>query len=273
MRPKLWLSPTAQRIAEDFDGDAEQGIRHLVRQALMRSKIKGPPYFPDLVAGSCGVTDIRSVDIRQHGLLVKNGDGLKIYVNRRYPIRSDQWNAICAHELGHALLLQYREDNPSRISLWTTEEEHLCDLAGRELLLPMRMFRSLITPDGGFSIESLTSLVGVFCTPPRMTALRLVETGLWKSLVMQWMPLAHAPEHLGLAWWHSRLEIPAPSLRRGVAPSALFGETNRIDRAWREKTPTLGLEQLTPGSAWWFMQSGPYEDSVGPCVISLVRLQ
>ena len=272
MLPKLWLSPTAQRIAEHFDGDPEQGIRHLVRQALTRAKVNGPPYFPDLVAGSCGVTDIRPMDIKQHGLLVKNGDGLKIYVNRRYPIRSDQWNAICAHELGHALLLQYRGGDHPRSSIWTKEEEHLCDLAGRELLLPMRIFRSLITLDDGFSIESLTRLVGIFRTPPRMTAIRLVETGLWKSLVMQWTPLARAPERLGLAWWHSRLQIPAPVLRRGVAPATLFGEANRIDRAWREKTPTLGLEQLTPEPAWWFVQSGPFEDAAR-CVISLVRLE
>ncbi|HET8680138.1 MAG TPA: hypothetical protein VFM39_08445, partial [bacterium] len=129
-----------------------------------------------------------------------------------------------------------------------------------------------ITPDDGYSIESLTRLVGIFRTPPRMTAIRLVETGVWKSLVMQWTPLARAREHLGLAWWHSRLQLPA-TLRRRVAPSALFGETNRIDLAWKEKTPTLGLEQLISGRVWWFVQSGPFEDSVGRCVISLVRLE
>lgn len=273
MLPKLWLSPTAQRIAEHFDGDPEQGIRHLVRQALTRSKVKGPPYFPDLIAGSCGVTDIRPMNIKQHGLLVKNGDGLMIYVNRRYPVRSEQWNAICAHELGHALLLQFRGHDHPRSSSWTKEEEHLCDLAGRELLLPMRMFMSFITREDGFSIESLTRLVGIFQTPPRMTAMRLAETGLWRSLVMQWTPLEHPPERLGLVWWHSRPPISAPWLRRGLAPAALFGETNRIDRAWMDKASTRGLEQLTTEPVWWFVQSCSFQESTIRCVISLVRLE
>ncbi len=286
---KLWLSPRAQRIAEAFHGDAEQAMRHHARRLLARANIPGPPYYPDMLARYCGVRDILHSDITQDGLLVRNGDGFSIHVNRRYPIRSGQWNAICAHEIGHALLLQTGDAHRSGAS--TEEEENLCDLAGRELLLPMRAFTSLVggpssitgpTSSGdGFSLESLRRLAEIFRTPPRMTAVRLVESGLWKGLVMQWKPVGKTPERLALDWWFPAAgraaagRAAARLLRRGVASSALFGKDNRVEQAWRENAPTFGLESVhaRPRALWWFVRSGRFEEYGARYVLSLVRFE
>jgi len=279
MGPTLWLSPAAQKIAEDFHGDAEQAIRHLARRLLARAKATGPPFFPDVLAGYCAIKDIVSRSIRQDGLLVRNGDGYSIQINRRYPIRSGQWNAICAHELGHAILLQSK-GAAHRDGGSTREEEYLCDLAARELLLPMHAFKGLVTDqqpsEDGFSIESLVRLAETFCAPPRMTAMRLVECGLWKGFAMQWKPVDRAPERLTLDWWFPSTGPSAPPhLRRGVQAAELFGESNRIDQAWREGARTFGLEAVRArqGSAWWFVRSGRFEECGARYVLSLVRLE
>jgi hypothetical protein len=275
MLQRLWLSPRAQRIAERFDGDAAKGVRTLARQLLADSRISGPPFFPDLLAQHCGISEIRPMDIRQDGLLVNDGTAWTIYVNQRYPVRSGQWNAICAHELGHALLLRHG-NGERRAVAWTREEEELCDLAARELLLPLRAIHPMLIdggPDEAFTIESLKWFVDTFRTPPRMTAARLVESGPWRGLAAQWTPRAGGLGGVRLAWWYGDPPPALAPLRRGLAPAELFGKTNRIDHAWNTDMPTLGLEALHGRKGWVFVRSGPFEENGARYVISLVRFE
>ncbi len=281
MPPHVWFGATAQALAEKF-GDPESGIAQLARGLLTRANVQRPPFYPDQLAPFCGIRQIRNQRIPGHGLLLRQPDGFAIYVNRRYAWHSSQWNAICAHELGHVLLSQVSSRALNPQNEWVDEDERLANRAARELLLPAKEFRRFAAArDGRTDALQLTPRSGkndphvllklvaeIFCAPLRMTAHRLVETGVWRDLVLVWA-LSRGEPLLSL-WWPEH--HPAASLlRRCVSASDLFGTNSEVHRALEREMVARRLEPVFPqrGVAW-LVQSAAFAEYGKRHVLSFV---
>lgn len=217
-------------------------------------------------------------------MLVREQEGFVIYVNRKYTVRSPQWNAVCAHEIGHVLLSQACEQAVDRSNNWVDEDEYLADLAARELLLPAPDFRRLVGTSnkertsldllsspgsaGKVSLVLLAGLAEVFRAPLQMTARRLVETGIWRDLILEWRKIRDDLELI--SWWpvdHQAASI----LRAHTTASSLFGSGSGLHQALYEHREVERLENVVPAkSLFWFIRSAPFAYRGATSVFSFV---
>ncbi|MHB8730852.1 MAG: ImmA/IrrE family metallo-endopeptidase [bacterium] len=278
----MWFSAAARVLAERY-GDPEVGIAQLARALLKSARLQGPPFYPDDLAKYCGVTHIRNRRIPGHGLLLQNADGLVVYVNRRYPWRSPQWNAICAHELGHVLLSQANPRALDGQNEWVDEDELLANRAARELLLPELEVRSVVAT-GQDDVDALPlapladhdaphfllqRVAEVFRTPLRMTAHRFAETGVWRDLILFWQ--VEDQEPVLKNWWPAH--HPASRLlRRHADARSLLGPDNEVQRAAQRETIGRGLDSNFPARGIaWLIQSLAFTEYGRKCVVSFIR--
>jgi|GEM_PF-5652729 len=278
----MWFSASAQALTEKF-GEPEQGITHLARRLLARANVQGPPFFPDEFAPFCSVRQIRNRRIPGHGLLVRRPDGFAIYINRKYAWHDPQWNAVCAHELGHVLLSQVSPRALDAQNEWVDEDEQLANRAARELLLPEQEFQRLAADgaersdalqlmprnDKDAPLVMLQQVADIFRAPLRMTAQRFVETGVWRDLILAWD--VEGDELLLKSWWPAH-HPGSCFLRRHARAIALFGPENAVQKAVHRDTIVRDLEAISPQrGVIWLVQSAAFTEYRKKYVLSFVR--
>jgi hypothetical protein len=210
--------------------DPRDAMVHRALVVLREAEVKAPPIDLPMVASFQGVREIEAVVMPQAGRLVPRGDGLVIQVNADHTL--GKRNFTIGHEIGHTFLPDYQarprliEDLATGLYEHGSEEEHLCDIAAAELLMPMALFRPLAAARG-FDLATVAELAQTFDASREATAIRLVETDLWPCALAIWhrsyKPAQRAqvgqPMFAGLEW-----AAPEKMLRvRYAVASSRFG--------------------------------------------------
>lgn len=282
MLERVWLGPTARTLTERF-GEPECGVARLAARLLSRARLTSPPFYPDSLAPFCSVKKILSRQIPRNGMLARAAGGFTILIDSKFRPRSAQWNAICAHELGHVLLAQICERSLDPGNEWIDEDEYLADRAARELILPAQEFRRVaranLGQSAGLALNGvneiapvtctlLATLMEVFRTPVRMTARRMIETAVWSDLLIIWR------KNAGDLVLESSLPEQHPAarlLKRHTTANQLFGPGNSIHKSLRHERETERLETVAARKAlYWFVRSALFPESDSRYVVSFV---
>lgn len=153
--------------------------------------VVGPPVNLEILASFTDVLRIEENDMPESGRLVPTLDGHFIIQVRSGDNRGRR-NFTIAHEIGHALMPGATELNQPKVDVQTgwykkedDEEEFLCDVAARTLLLPGPLFRRYceqVTP----SLQNLCDLASVFDASLEAVAFRLASLRLWPCIPVFW---------------------------------------------------------------------------------------
>ena len=150
------------------------------RSLIRRSGLIGPPFVPDILAPLQQIRRIIRTNLGElDGLLITIDNGYIVKLNAlQHPFRQ---NFSCAHEIAHTFLLDNQAGGtPARTRTTVGErrrrvdEETLCNIGAREILMPEALF-SGYAQEYGFSPQALAPLARTFGTSITATARRLVE--------------------------------------------------------------------------------------------------
>lgn len=152
-----------------------------------------PPIDPYALAKLRGVISIVETDIEPDGLMFELEAGhFAIQLNKNSPENRKRFTL--AHELGHTFFYEVRRslpraeelcDTESKLVLGDPEEERLCNVAAREILMPQPQFSALIE-QLGYCSRAVLSLAATFGTSVRSAAIRLVELCPYRVMVCEW---------------------------------------------------------------------------------------
>ncbi len=169
--------------------DPRAAIRSAAKVALEDADIVSSPVELDRVGSFRDVLSVERVYMRESGRLRPTPRGYVIDVNQADNPQRQRFSY--AHEIGHILIPVFAENPQLRVDMRTggyrpaKEEEHLCDVAASELLMPGYLFEGRaqsVAP----SIDGLWSLADSFDVSLEATALRAVGCGVWDCAVMVW---------------------------------------------------------------------------------------
>lgn len=170
--------------------DPVAATEYLAGQLLSDVGVDEPPVPLDVLASFQGITSVEIVDMPGSGMLLPMPDG-ELVVRLRAGDSPGRRNFSLAHEIGHTLMPGYRENPEEKADLQiggfdeSDEEEFFCDIAGRSLLLPEKLFRARcaqLEP----SIDNLLFLAEQFACSLEATALRLDQLGPWPCVAIVW---------------------------------------------------------------------------------------
>ena len=218
----------AHPLLERWNGAIREGncswsqfvIEHADKLISM-SGITRPPFLPDSFAHLQKVKRIIRADLGElDALLLRLENGYLIKLNAtQHPFRQ---NFSCAHEIAHTFLLDTNATAPvakkrtSRsLHLHQLNEEVLCNLGAREILMPKSVF-SDYAQRSGFSLQSVPSLAHTFQASITATARRLVEV---------------SPEPLIAIFWTFR-KTPTSSIRKLRVAWSMQSSSARRDRRY-----------------------------------------
>jgi Zn-dependent peptidase ImmA (M78 family) len=170
--------------------DPEFALAHLVGELLDMTQLIQPPVPLELLASFQGVVTIEAVNMSYAGrLLALPQREFIIQVKATDPLGRQRFSI--AHEISHLLIPNYHLSPVDKVDGLTgefpvrDEEEYLCDLGARDLLLPKAMFcEQLHTKQP--SIENLFSIAKVFGSSVEATAIRTDQLSVWPCVPIIW---------------------------------------------------------------------------------------
>lgn len=169
--------------------DPVEAMRRLNDELLEDAEVGEPPVPLDVLASFVGIGEVRILEMRGAGRLVPLPNSqFRVEVRASDPV--GRRNFSTAHEIGHLLIPSYHENPTTKEDALTgefpkDEEEYLCDIAARNLLLPESVFRkrcSELEP----SIDGLLQLSDIFQASIEAVALRLDQLCCWKCIPVIW---------------------------------------------------------------------------------------
>lgn len=240
-------------------GSLDNGVEFVTRRAqrlLKMSSVTAPPFLPEHLAPFQGIKRIVKEDLGSlSGLLLPLRDGFEIRINAAHPPKRQSFS--CAHEIAHTfffedegrtLMVKMRGGNGKKtIKKW---EEHLCDIAASELLMPSHIF-SRYASRYQFGIHSLTPLSRTFNTSIIPTVLKLCDLTPNPCFVVHWTRgKSDKLDDLKLrARWltWSRKKISSRAGRFFFNPK-LWGEHSTLLKAYRSNSPTYSYQWMGVGN-------------------------
>lgn len=170
--------------------DPVVATEHLANQLLADAGVSEPPVPLDVLASFQGIAVVEVVDMPRSGMLIPMPGG-QLKVQLRVSDSPGRRNFSLAHEIGHTLMPDYTEQPVEKLDVYTgefvesNEEEFLCDIAARSLLLPETMFVarcSELKP----TIDNLLVLAEEFACSLEAIALRLDQLRPWPCVAVIW---------------------------------------------------------------------------------------
>ena len=243
----------SHEICRTWDKE-EEFVTRRAQRLLKESRISGPPFLPEYLAPFQGVKRIVKEDLgNQSGLLLPLRDGFEIKINVTHSSRRQ--NFSCAHEIAHTFFLE--EEGRAVIERLkrgnggsANWEEHLCDIAASELLMPSQIFSGYASRYD-FGIQSLIPLSRIFNTSLSPTALRLCDVNPKLCFVVYWArDKSQELDDLKLrATWltWSRMKLSSKAGRFYFNPK-LSGEFPSVLKAYRSDTPTYSRQWMGVGN-------------------------
>lgn len=235
----------------------DYGIEFVTRKAqilLKQSSVSGPPFLAERLAPFQGVKRIVREDLGNlSGLLLPLRDGFEIKINATHSPRRQ--NFSCAHEIAHTFF--FEEEGRVLIEKLKREnggsanwEEHLCDIAASELLMPLQIFSGYASRYD-FGIQSLIPLSRIFNTSLSPTALRLCDVNPKWCFVVYWardksQELDDLKLRANWLTW-SRMRLSSKAGRFYFNPK-LSGEFSSVLKAYRSDTPTYSRQRMGVGN-------------------------
>jgi len=170
--------------------DPVAAVERLAGQLLIDAGVDSSPVPLELLASFQGIASVEMVDMPQSGMLIPmSGGGLEVRL--RISDSRGRRNFSLAHEIDHTLMPGYREAPEQKTDLHTceftesNEEEYLCDVSARALLLPKEMFVRRCS-ELGPSIENMLVLADEFACSLEATALQLNQLQPWPCVAVVW---------------------------------------------------------------------------------------
>jgi len=170
-------------------------IRKLSGDLVIESGQTQPPYGYEAYAREMKADiALEDYNIGCDGRVFPFGGGylIELYSKQSRP----RLRFCCCHEIGHIFFMSiigsrlckvpprvdYRIDLLTEVS----EEERLCNIAASELLMPFRIFKEESSSrDPG--IKSIKELADTFGVSFLASAIRILETGVWKCIAIVWL--------------------------------------------------------------------------------------
>jgi|GEM_PF-2423857 len=185
-----WRSREALLLAKAVGvASPADAIVHKVQSLLQIANTFEPPVSPFRIAKYRNVSKILISDLAYDAILEPLADGFLMRLNRNRSLYRRRFS--CAHELGHTFFYEMfpergaLAEDISELFDQRQEEERLCNIAARELLLPRSMVLSRIL-DSSINLETVMATARVFDASYPATALRLIELFEWKCALIVW---------------------------------------------------------------------------------------
>jgi len=257
--------------------DLQEAILSWARQLIEKSGLTQPPFHPEALAPLCGVKKILRVGMTGDAILIRSGQNYVIKVNANHS--RQRQNFSIAHELAHTFFLHEAPTNPQVFkssrgivspSKCNSLEEELCNLAAAELVMPMRYFlpRAL---ELGLAADSIMPLVRMFDTSVRATLRRLIETSLWRCIMITWdmRDRPGAGRKLRVDWFVKSKGLPYYIPRHKPPPP-----TSSIYYTYRTGLTTKEVEDLDLGNlrGRYYVESAAFGSVPSRYVVSIVFL-
>lgn len=242
----------------------EQVVEAICRQ-ILEDADASPPVAVDILASVCGITDIEYRPQLPAGMLFERDGKLVASVRATDGLERTRFTVL--HEGGHTFQPGYRRATQHRCFGQRTHDEHLCDVAAAEMLLPRDYFVADLAAAGA-TLEGVGDLARAYVASIQATALRLVSLSP-NPLALLVFKYAHKPKERGreticapklrLQWSSTRGSWPYIRTDKSAAPGTPFA------RAWEGEA----VDELTEiddffgnplGLAW--VQARRYGDSV-----------
>lgn len=176
---RVWAEAAVKRlIADHGGGDPREIICEKAMLLLQEANFSNDRVDTRVLASLCGVSSIRLRHQEEAGWIYYDGDRLVIDLKATDSRRRQRFT--CLHEVSHTFFPGFREEKRYRRDRVTgryrmhREEEYLCDLGARELLLPASRFaRHLESLPLG--IEALFTLAETFDASLEATGIRIAQ--------------------------------------------------------------------------------------------------
>jgi len=176
--------------------------------------------------------------------------GVVIPSDRHRPPHTPQWNGAVA--LAVARTFVPAGTPPAAAAV-------LAEIGAAELLLPMRIFRS-IAAKTDLTMDGLNDLALRFSAPIRLAARQWLRTGSWHGFALLWRE--ERPSFV-LRWRAASPALGFPrALRLGASADAIHADPSRLEATFRTGRPHHGVEEIRTGrdTAWWFVRFGAVRD-------------
>lgn len=247
----------------------EQVVGRICRQILADAEAS-PPVDVDVLASVCGIAEVRHQVQIPAGMLFEQ-DG-RLIASVRVGDGLERGRFTVLHEGGHTFQRGFRRTTQYRCLGQKNREEHLCDVAAAELLLPRPYFLADLAVAGAH-LEGVGHLSDTYVASIQATALRLVtlSSSPLALLVFRYARKptergheATCPPKLRLQW--SATNGPWPYILKDKSVSS----NSPIGRAWEGEVVTERgeLDELfgsSPGAL--VVDAQRYGDSV----LALIR--
>lgn len=190
MLSSRWKSAIARELCQITGAsDPHRAVEQLAQALLEDAEVTAPPVNLRLIGSFQKIRDIQEAVMPHAGRLLPDGANYLIQVNAHHSRGKQRFTT--GHEIGHTLIPSFQK-HPRVIQDMVTgafeagqEEEHLCDIAATELLLPERLFRPLAM-DLGCHLNAVIELAHTFEASREASARRFVEMNLWPCAFAVW---------------------------------------------------------------------------------------
>ncbi|HKG03879.1 MAG TPA: ImmA/IrrE family metallo-endopeptidase [Conexibacter sp.] len=232
--------PTAQlSLFEQFRADdpslGDDGVVVAICEEILREAGATPPVDVELLVSLCGIVDVEYGRQLWSGMLFQRDGRLVARIREDDGLERRRFTVL--HEGGHTFLPGFRRARQHRCKGPKTLEEHLCDLAAAELLLPRNEFvLDAARSDAG--LAGVEQLAERYIASHQATAVRLVTLST-EPVMLLVLRYGNKPSERGkdvaclpklrLAW----------SVRQGTWPYPLphksVSRESPIARAWEHE--------------------------------------
>lgn len=170
----------------------EQVVEAISRQILADADAS-PPVDVEVLASVCGIAKVEHREQLPAGMLFERDGRLVASIRAGDGLERGRFTVL--HEGGHTFQPGYRRTTQYRCLGQKTHEEHLCDVAAAEMLLP----RESVIPDlalAGHDLEGVSLVASAYLASIQATALRLVALSREPVAVLIFK-MAHKPRERG----------------------------------------------------------------------------
>lgn len=180
----------------------EQVVEAISRQILDDADAS-PPVDVEVLASVCGIVKVEHRIQVPAGMLFERDGQLVASIRAGDGLERGRFTLL--HEGGHTFQPGYRRATQHRCFGQRTHEEHLCDVAAAEMLLPRDFFIADIA-EAGHDLEGVGALAPAYLASIQATALRVVALSA-APVALLVFKMAHKPSERG------RETVCSPKLR------------------------------------------------------------
>jgi hypothetical protein len=166
-REPKWTSAAARRLRTLAGNPSSVEAAIEIVAARLLEGIQCPPTDLEAIRPRLKITQFCAEDIAGSGELQRNGDGLKVVYSST--LSSTRKRFTIAHEMAHAIF----ESTGPNCPRTGVELERLCDKIAAEILMPKRVFLSVLGRE--ISVKRILELSQLFRTSVSATAIRCAE--------------------------------------------------------------------------------------------------